>query len=526
MDKEQILTFHKLSGKFNLRSRKSKLTRIYFVVNYNSKQIKVPTNLKINPKHWNGKKQRAMISANLSEVENYNNLIVNIEINRIKLSFIDLISYLCNNLKEVENFKVLLYRYCSDKKMKNKKESAIIILEKLLDEKNMKSSSKVGYESELKCFKEFIKEKKKGSIVIDWNEINARLLSEYKVYIQNLRTIHKITGEEVYIEDNTANNKFKKFITLLSYADEREYLDMAKNGITKLAKKKNRYDKVEENQIYLTEEEINRIADLNLKNENEIVRDLFIFQLEVGQRFEDINGISFEIEYDRKEIIQKKGGKKIILPLKGRAKDIAEKYNNKLPKIPITKANKLLKIIGKLANINRMNAGGEHRRGELYSYQAEAYKFMNTHTARRTFISKSIIEGKSPEIVKKISGHRTNSAFGRYNRLGQEEAVKAYLSEDKNKIASSINTNNDYVKNIDEAKKVLTYLGVNPYSFMDIDDFSKLMILIGREEGKIIDMIGIKNMDKVKEIFNDTLEFEEKAMLLQNLIKELNIVNS
>ena len=68
--------------------------------------------------------------------------------------------------------------------MKNKKESAIIILEKLLDEKNMKSSSKVGYESELKCFKEFIKEKKKGSIVIDWNEINARLLSEYKVYIQ------------------------------------------------------------------------------------------------------------------------------------------------------------------------------------------------------------------------------------------------------------------------------------------------------------------------------------------------------
>ena len=523
MEKVQILTFEKLSGKFNLRSRKSKLTIIYFVVNYHGKQIKVPTNLKINPKHWNSKKQKAMISVNLSEVENYNNLIINIEINRIKLCFNNLISYICNNLKEIENFKILLYEYCSDKKMKNKKESAIITLEKLLDEKNMKSSSKVGYESELKCFKEFIKDRKKGSIVIDWDEINARLVGEYKVYIQNLRTIHKITGEEVYIEDNTANDKFKKFITLLSYADEREYFDMAKNGITKLAKKKNRYDKVEENQIYLTDDEINRIAELNLNDEIDIVRDLFLFQLEVGQRFEDINGISFEIEYDTKEIIQRKGGKKITLPLTYRAKYIAEKYDNKLPKIEIAKANKLLKLIGKLANINRMNAGGEHRKGELYTYQAEAYKFMSTHTARRAFISNSIIDGKSPEIVKKISGHRTNSAFTRYNRLGQEEAVKAYLDEDKNKTAST-NTNNDYVKNVDEAKKVLTYLGVNPYTFMDIDDFSKLMILIGREEGKIIDMIGIKNMDKVKDIFNDKLEFEEKAMLLQNLIKELNSV--
>lgn len=522
MEKVQIFTLQKLSGKFNLRSKKGKLTRIYFVVYYDKKQIKVPTNLKINPKHWNGKKQKAMISVNLTEVENYNNLIVNVEINRIKLSFIDLISYLCNNLKEIENFKELLYKYCSDRKMKSKK-SAIIILEKLLDEKSMKSSSKGGYESELNCFKQFIKEKKKGSIVIDWSEINAKLLSEYKVYIQNLKTIHKITGEEVYIEDNTANNKFKKFITLLSYADEREYFDMSKSGISKLAKKKYRYDKVEENQIYLTEDEINRIAELNLTNENEVVRDLFIFQLEVGQRFEDINGISFEIEHDRKEIIQRKGGKKIILPLKGRAKDIAEKYNCKLPKIEIAKANKLIKLIGKLADINRKNTGGEHRRGELYVYEAEAYKFMSTHTARRAFISNSIIEGKSAEIVKKISGHRTNSAFSRYNRIGQEEAVKAYLNQDKEN-TSITNPHGDYVKNIDEAKKILLYLGVNPYDYIDIDDFSKLIALIGREEGKIIDKIGIDNMDKVKEIFNASLSIKEKSGLLKELVDKLNIV--
>ena len=148
---------------------------------------------------------------------------------------------------------------------------------------------------------------------------------------------------------------------------------------------------------------------------------------------------------------------------------------------------------------------------------------MSTHTARRAFISNSIIEGKSAEIVKKISGHRTNSAFSRYNRIGQEEAVKAYLNQDKEK-TSITNPHGDYVKNIDEAKKILLYLGVNPYDYIDIDDFSKLIALIGREEGKIIDKIGIDNMDKVKEIFNASLSIKEKSGLLKELVDKLNIV--
>lgn len=526
MKKEQIFTFQKLRGKFNLRSKQSNITNIYFVVNYKGKQIKVPTNLKINPKHWNSKKEKALVSVNLSEIENYNNLIVNIEINKIKLSFIEFISYICNNIKEIDNFRELLYQYCSNMKIKTRKESAIITLEKLLDEKSMRGTSKVSYDSEMKCFKEFIKEKKNGSIVIGWDEINARLLSEYKVYIQNLKTTHKITKEEVYIEDNTANDKFKKLLTILSYADERDYFDMAKNGIHKLMKKKKKYDKVQENQIYLSQEEIDCIASLNLSGLEEEVRDLFVFQLEVGQRFEDINGITFEVVNETKEIIQKKGGKKIVLPLTDNAKFIAEKYDNKLPKISNTIANKIIKEIGKLANINWINTGAEHRRGELYTYEAEAYKFMGTHTARRTFISNSILEGKNPEIVKKVSGHSTNSTFSRYNRLGRKEAVNAYLESNKNKENKSdkVVVSNDYVKDIDEAKRVLGYLGVDACEFLEINDFSKLLVLIGREESKIIDLIGIDNMDKVKDIFNEFVTLKEKKVLLQKLIKELNNV--
>ena len=179
-----------------------------------------------------------------------------------------------------------------------------------------------------------------------------------------------------------------------------------------------------------------------------------------------------------------------------------------------------------MANINWINTGAEHRRGELYTYEAEAYKFMGTHTARRTFISNSILEGKNPEIVKKVSGHSTNSTFSRYNRLGRKEAVNAYLESNKNKENKSdkVVVSNDYVKDIDEAKRVLGYLGVDACEFLEINDFSKLLVLIGREESKIIDLIGIDNMDKVKDIFNEFVTLKEKKVLLQKLIKELNNV--
>ena len=522
MENEQILSLYRIKGKFNLRSKKEVITSIYFVVSYDGKQIKVPTGLKINPKHWNSKKEKALISKGLLEIENYNNLIVNIELNKIKLLFNDFLSYICNHINELDNFKDLLYRYCSRKKMRKNKESAIIALEKLLDEKSMKQTSKSSYKTELDCFKAFIKLKKKGSIILEWDEINSKMLSEYRVYIQNIKTTHKITGEEVYIEDNTVNNKFKKLLTILNYADEYGYLDLAKNGITKLMKKRNKYDKVEENQIYLMDDEIERIKDLKLNGEYEKVRDLFIFQLMVGQRFEDINGLELTYNDVNNELTQNKGGKKVPLLLTEEVIKIANKYNFKLPKIKNMEANKKLREIGKLAKINRMQSGSEHRKGELYKYVAEAYKFLGTHTARRCFISNSVLQGISPEITKKISGHSTNSAFGRYNRVGIREAIEAFTSNRELKTEKIENVeDNKYIKNIDEARKILIYLGANPYSVQEENDFHKLMVMIGRQESKIIDIIGIERMDKVKDIFNECVSLEERANMLKDLINEI-----
>ena len=47
-----------------------------------------------------------------------------------------------------------------------------------------------------------------------------------------------------------------------------------------------------ENEIYLTEEEINKIHSLKLPYKEEVARDIFILQCWTGQRFSDIKSLN------------------------------------------------------------------------------------------------------------------------------------------------------------------------------------------------------------------------------------------
>ena len=121
-----------------------------------------------------------------------------------------------------------------------------------------------------------------------------------------------------------------------------------------------------------------------------LVRDLFIFQLETGQRYEDINGLNIGIGSSDNcsiRLTQQKTTTTVTILLTEVAKGIISKYNGQLPKIPNAKANKVLKHIAYLAGIRRKCSGIEHGNGELYRYEDEAWKFIGTHTARRSFVT-------------------------------------------------------------------------------------------------------------------------------------------
>ena len=309
---------------------------------------------------------------------------------------------------------------------KNKK-NALIEMGNVVDEQAMGEGSKYGYQCEIKSFTTFVKEKYNKSI-LHWDEVTLALLTDYETWLHRQTIMHKITHEMVFMEDNTVIGKMMKIYTILKYAERKELIDLQATRIFKLKDKKSKKDKIEENQIYLTDEELTTILKLDLEGDTAKVRDLFCFQNEVGQRYEDINGICPKIIKGNKvEIIQKKTSKRVTPPITETAREILDKYNGRLPTIRLQVANKLLKQIAKQAGITRKVSACEMRNGKQYRYEVEGWQLVGTHTARRSFVSNGLKTNDS-SVLKKITGHSTTSAFERYNRLNSEDAADIVIN--------------------------------------------------------------------------------------------------
>lgn len=432
---EQHFYANEISLHFNLRSPKTdKPTPIYAVVRINQVQIKIPTNVRVYSSHWDKKKEQALVSPSLGHTENQNNRTTNRKLSAMRLVFADFLQYIIDNeVVESAFVSILKDKFQVKTNMKKKVKNALLDLGRLIDEQPMSADSRRQYHATLKSFEDFIQETK-GTRILGWDEFSLALITDYRDWFSRHVEVHKITKERVRLEDNTVVNKMNFLYTILTYAERKELIDLQKTKINKLKATKSKKTKSEENQIYLTDEEINRLFKLHLEGKEQQVRDLFLFQIEVGQRYSDING--FEADAHSKEItiIQKKTGKRIPdIQLTDTAYQILMKYDFHLPTITNADSNKLIKEIAKKAKINRKIEICETRGGEQYRFYAEAWKLIGTHTARRSFISNCLLKGLDGEIIKKQTGHSTNNAFTRYNRIQSKEASR--------KIAQTLNGN-------------------------------------------------------------------------------------
>lgn len=447
----------RMTARFNLRAVKKckDYTRLYYVVNYAGKQIKLPTTIKIKPNHWNNKGQCCLISSALTEVENIYNAKINKEIDRLKFAFIECKEYICANPKEMDFVKEHLYNYCTNiHKEMAKKENAITELYKLVENAAIGNQTKNIYKSELDDFKEFVKNKK-GNIIISWDEINEKLIRDYKKYLQTKKVIHKITKEEVYEKDATIKDKLSRIGAILNYAYEEELI--SKIDVTKIKKTKSSKNDDSDFHIALSEDEINRLYNLELKGKEEKTRDLFIFQLLTGQRYETINGI--ELDKDNPIIIQEKGNKSIpIKPLIEKDKklqNICNKYNYKLPKIARQTTNKHLKEFGKQIQLNEKVPCSELRGGELYKYVVEKWELLATHTARRTFVTNAVLNGINETLTMSVTGHSAREMNDRYTKIKRKTGVNKFAEKMYHNEEESDN-NDDINALVDKLSKTLS----------------------------------------------------------------------
>ena len=85
-----------------------------------------------------------------------------------------------------------------------------------------------------------------------------------------------------------------------------------------------------------------------------------------------------------------------------------------LPRLSNQKLNLYIKEVCELAKIDEITTIVHYSGNNKIETTEPKYNLVTTHSARRTFITQSLLRGMKAEIVMSISGHKNYKTFQRY----------------------------------------------------------------------------------------------------------------
>ncbi|TXN37749.1 site-specific integrase [Flagellimonas hymeniacidonis] len=241
----------------------------------------------------------------------------------------------------------------------------------------------------------------------------------YGLSFQNLdQRFYESFRDYAFLERETMNNYFGKLVafvkTFMNWALLRGY-----HSNQEFRKFKRVSNDIEV--IYLTMEELLLLYNHKFKTRRlEYVRDFYCFGCFTGLRFSDLSRLRPSNVYDdylRLSIIKTKSIDHKV-PLNKMAIDILEKYKGSiyepLPRISGQKFNQYIKecceIVGIDKPVNITRFIGQRRVDRVLP----KYKLITSHTARKTFVTNSLILGMNEKVVKNITGHKDEASFMKY----------------------------------------------------------------------------------------------------------------
>lgn len=230
---------------------------------------------------------------------------------------------------------------------------------------------------------------------------------------------------------NTVGKHIRMLKTVLNDATEKGYNS---NRAYQSSKFKAHNAKTES--IYLNDDEINELHKLDLSKTPHLerVRDLFLVGCYTGLRYSDFNNIRPEdIEDGFIEITQQKTSEPVVVPIHPKLFEIMGRYRGKTPNsLPPTisnqKMNDHLKTICSKVKVLNDSITTISAKG-IYKVSSKTPKYMSvtTHTARRSFATNQYERGIPANLLMKITGHATESAFYRYIKTPSKESAKKLL---------------------------------------------------------------------------------------------------
>lgn len=153
-------------------------------------------------------------------------------------------------------------------------------------------------------------------------------------------------------------------------------------------------------------------------------RDLFCFQCFTGARFGDVQNItSDDVKGPLWKLHTQKTKQIIDIPLNDFALSILQKYSEYPQPLPVMtnqKINLYLKILCEAAGINEPVKVVKFKGTKREERTFKKYELIATHTARRTFVSLSLMKGMSPETIMRITGHSDYKMMKKYLKIADQ----------------------------------------------------------------------------------------------------------
>lgn len=418
-----------------VRGRKS---QILLTTTINRKRARVLTGLTIQPQFWikkakNQVGEMAREDSSLGRVQLEYNKNINKELKRI-------LNYCKEYAHEVNRTDLM-----NDTPLTHSKEN----FEEFM--KNKLRGQEANIRKRPKCFiEEYIQRKSRMT-----NRDTSRRISSGTVYNHknSLRRLMLFCEEEhLSLDWELFNSRFEERFTAWlqdkgyaantiasQYSTMKIWLSEAEASGIEVDKRYNKWitkSRDVEN-IYLTEDEIERIYHLDLNSEElrplinprqkiEITRDMFVVACLTGLRFGDWKDMSeVKVNGDYLRVHTRKTDKTVVIPLHYIVKEIYAKYGNKFPKV-VDKSHTIeqIRLCAKWAGIDTPTSLSRVKGGKTVIKEGIKADFVMNHTARRSFATNSYLRGTPLISIMAMTGHTTQKNFLKYIKLDSEEHAR------------------------------------------------------------------------------------------------------
>lgn len=170
--------------------------------------------------------------------------------------------------------------------------------------------------------------------------------------------------------------------------------------------------------VYLTSDEVERIASLELTGALDKARDIFLVGCHTGMRYSDYSRVSMaDITNGVIHNVNQKTNNRVDIPAHPRVIAILNKWGGKVPSLSQQKINECIKVVCMRAGITEPVT----LRRDGTTMTREKWEFVTTHTARRTGITNMYKAGVPIYRCMMISGHKTERVFLQYIKITTEE---------------------------------------------------------------------------------------------------------